>query len=64
MSQSTILPIDCETAICYNLSATLVSTIKTGTFVTFKGCFFFTIIIIHTYIPVDFLLCFDVKAHG
>ena len=41
MSQSTILPIDCVTAICYNLSATLVTTIKTGTFVTFKGWFFF-----------------------
>ena len=41
MSQSTILPIDCVTATCYNLSATLVSTIKTGTFVTFKGWYFF-----------------------
>ena len=62
MSQSTILPIDCVTAICYNLSAALVSTIKTGTFETFEGWFFFTIIIIQTYI--DFLLCFDVKARG
>ena len=50
MSQSTILPIDCVTAICYNLSATLVSTIKTGTFVTFCD------IIIQTYI--DFFIVF------